>query len=283
MNNCLLAWLLQQRFNRPYELKKKSTYVLVLTSYLLFLTHLILVIIFLNTGNYKLSTSAVGEWPYECWLHPAIQLTSSRSRASLRTNVQTYLPAEGWPDRPAAARRSEGSSWPIPPRWRAVCRPPDRCSSLDRWAAGRRASRRRLRTGKITASAQKDSTLSALAKSLVSRWTHYQRLHASLNAPLWRTSSKEEWGGRQNKPCFRWRGLKEEIPAESCRRTNNIPQTDALRGPFSPHTNHPCGQLVGPGRGPKLQNRRSTQGTGNNLSANKNGHIFIINATHTHL
>lgn len=76
--------------------------------------------------------------------------------------------------------------------------------------------------------------------------------------------------------------LEEEIPAESCRRTNNIPQTDALRGPFSPHTNHPCGQLVGPGRGPKLQSRMSTRGTGNNRSANKNGHILIINATHTH-
>lgn len=44
--------------------------------------------------------------------------------------------------------------------------------------------------------------MSLLAKSLVSPWSTYQHVHASVNALLWMISSKEGRVGRQNKQCF---------------------------------------------------------------------------------
>lgn len=78
--------------------------------------------------------------------------TQSRARSSLwgetrsegqankssRVEPSTNLHGAGWPGRPGAAQRSEGSSWPIPPGWRAACRLPGRCLWRGRWAEGSR-------------------------------------------------------------------------------------------------------------------------------------------------
>ncbi len=53
------------------------------------------------------------------------------------SKISTYPLVEGWPGRPAVTQRSEGSSWPTPRAWRAVCQLPDRYLLLGRWAAGR--------------------------------------------------------------------------------------------------------------------------------------------------
>ena len=64
---------------------------------------------------------------------PLLSLTDSETTQQMKA-PQGYLHEAGWPGRPAAAQRSEGSSWPTPPGWTAACLLPDRCWWRDRWA-----------------------------------------------------------------------------------------------------------------------------------------------------
>lgn len=68
----------------------------------------------------------------------AQQLMGPTNPWNFAIHTKTYQHVAGWLGHPGRAQRSEGSSWPTPPAWRAACRLPDRCLWQGRWAEGGR-------------------------------------------------------------------------------------------------------------------------------------------------